>query len=240
MKIIAFDTSNQPLSVAIFEDGELVDQRNTNQAKNHSTQLLPFMDELLKSAGWQPQDLNQVIVSQGPGSYTGLRIAVTTAKTLAFTLGLSLVGVSSLALLAANVTDTEAVIVPIMDARNDNMYVGTYQRLDGQLEAVGNDHHSNLQHLIDELKGLERPIIFVGEYQRFAPELAAALPNAGFSEKNLPDASQLLALAAQVKPLTELSDIHQFVPKYLRLSQAEVDWAKAHPGVSNHGFVEKV
>ena len=120
MKVIAFDTSNQPLSVALFEDDKLIGQRETNVAKNHSVQLLPFIDELVKSAGWAPADLERVVVSQGPGSYTGLRIAVTTAKTLAFTLGIELVGISSLGLLATNVTTPGVTIVPVMDARNAN------------------------------------------------------------------------------------------------------------------------
>ncbi len=240
MKTIAFDTSNQPLSVAIFEDDKLVDQRATNVLKNHSVQLLPFMDELLKAAGWQPNDLDQVIVSQGPGSYTGLRIAVTTAKTLAFTLNLALVGISSLALLAANVTATDKLIVPIMDARNDNMYVGGYRYLAGRLTSVQADRHSNLQKLIDDLKATATDVIFVGEVGRFELALREALPTAEFSTTNLPNAANLMMLAELEKPITDIDAIHQFVPNYLRLSQAEVDWAKAHPGVSHDGFVEKV
>ena len=64
MKTIAFDTSNQPLSVALFEDDKLIGQRETNVAKNHSVQLLPFIDELVHEAGWQPSDLDRVIVSR--------------------------------------------------------------------------------------------------------------------------------------------------------------------------------
>ncbi|SCC01142.1 tRNA (adenosine(37)-N6)-threonylcarbamoyltransferase complex dimerization subunit type 1 TsaB [Weissella bombi] len=241
MKTIAFDTSNQPLSVALFEDDQLIDQRETNVQRNHSTQLLPFIDELVRQANWTPQDLDNVIVSQGPGSYTGLRIAVTTAKTLAFTLGLTLTGISSLALLASNVTDESAVIVPVMDARNQNIYAAQYQWQAGHLVAVQADAHMNLETLQASLADQKQAIIFVGEWQRFETQLKTAFPDAEFASDNLPHAANSLQLSKDSQELTNMADIHQFVPNYHRLSQAEADWAKAHPeDHGGHTYVEKV
>lgn len=241
MKTIAFDTSNQPLSVALFENNHLIDQRETNVRRNHSTQLLPFIDELIKQANWTPQDLDSVIVSQGPGSYTGLRIAVTTAKTLAFTLGISLTGVSSLALVAMNVTDTDAIIVPIMDARNQNIYAAQYQWKSGHLVVRQSDQHMNIDKLHLALDTLSQPIIFVGEWQRFEEQLRELLPTATFAQDNLPHAANMMSLASDSTTLTDMNDIHQFVPNYHRLSQAEADWAKAHPeDQGGHAYVGKV
>jgi len=240
MKTIAFDTSNQPLSVALFDEEQLIAQRETNVPKNHSIQLLALIDEIVTAAGWQPTDLDQVVVSQGPGSYTGLRIAVTTAKTLAFTLNLRLIGISSLALLAANETTADALIIPIMDARNDNLYAGGYVRTDNGLKNVFVDGHTNITRLLAQLETVTQPIIFVGEWARFAEQFKAALPTARFSEDNLPHAvhAQMLAQAAPV--ITDMAAIHQFVPNYYRLSQAEADWAKANPNVMNDNYVEKL
>ena len=240
MKTIAFDTSNQPLSVALFEDDKLIGQRETNVAKNHSVQLLPFIDELVHEAGWQPSDLDRVIVSQGPGSYTGLRIAVTTAKTLAFTLQIALQGVSSLAVLATNVVRSDAVIVPIMDARNDNLYAGGYVRDNDRLVQVAPDRHTNVTKLIATLREEQRPVVLVGEWARFAEELQMALPEVTFAEDNLPHAANMMVLTTDAPVLTEIADIHQFVPNYYRLSQAEADWAKAHPDAGDGIYVEKV
>ncbi|GEP74415.1 tRNA (adenosine(37)-N6)-threonylcarbamoyltransferase complex dimerization subunit type 1 TsaB [Weissella thailandensis] len=241
MKTIAFDTSNQPLSVALFEDDNLIDQRETNVRRNHSTQLLPFIDELVKQANWTPQDLDNVIVSQGPGSYTGLRIAVTTAKTLAFTLNISLTDISSLALLAANVADTNAVIVPIMDARNQNIYAAQYQWESGRLVVRQPDKHMNIDKLHAALETMQQPIIFVGEWQRFEDQLRELFPAATFAQDNLPHAANMMSLAQDSAKLTDMNDIHQFVPNYHRLSQAEADWAKAHPeDQGGHAYVEKV
>lgn len=240
MKTIAFDTSNQPLSVALFDDNQLIAQRETNVPKNHSVQLLALIDEMVAAAGWQPTDLDQVVVSQGPGSYTGLRIAVTTAKTLAFTLKLRLIGISSLALLAANVTTPDALIIPIMDARNDNLYAGGYVQTADGLVNVLTDGHTNVARLLTQLEAAKQPIIFVGEWARFATDLQAALPTAVFSEDNLPHAAHALNLAATAPVITDMAAIHQFVPNYYRLSQAEADWAKAHPDVVDDNYVEKL
>ena len=95
MKLLAFDTSNQALSLAILEDEHLLAQTTLNIKKNHSITLMPAIDFLMNSLDMKPKDLDRIVVAQGPGSYTGLRIAVATAKTLAHTLKIELVGVSS-------------------------------------------------------------------------------------------------------------------------------------------------
>ena len=94
MKILAFDTSNRALSLAVLEDKELLGQVTLNIKKNHSITLMPAIDFLMNSLDLKPTDLDRIAVAQGPGSYTGLRIAVATAKTLAHTLKIELVGVS--------------------------------------------------------------------------------------------------------------------------------------------------
>lgn len=115
MKILAIDTSNHPMSVALVEDDQLLATTTLNMVRNHSIFLLPVIDDLFQKVQWQPQDLDRVVVAQGPGSYTGIRIAVTTAKVLADTLDIELTGVSSLKTVAANLPSaTDALIVPFL------------------------------------------------------------------------------------------------------------------------------
>src|SRR5690554_6176022 len=102
MKILAFDTSNQPMSVAVVEDNKVLAEITVNIKRNHSIQLMPAIDEMLEQAKLTIDDIDRVAVAEGPGSYTGLRIAVTIAKSLAWTKEIELVGVSSLKLVAAN------------------------------------------------------------------------------------------------------------------------------------------
>ncbi|AIG66041.1 tRNA (adenosine(37)-N6)-threonylcarbamoyltransferase complex dimerization subunit type 1 TsaB [Weissella tructae] len=239
-KTIAFDTSNQPLSVALFDADHVIAQIETNISRNQSEQLLPAIDQLVSDAGWVAGDLERVVVSAGPGSYTGLRIGVTTAKTLAYTLGLELVGISSLGLLAANVKNEDTIIVPVMDARNDNLYAAAYEWVDGQLVAHLADQHTNITALLEKLAAFNgRQLMFVGDLERFNDRILVAYPDAKVAEDTLPHAANSLVLAQQATVITEMDDIHQFVPNYHRLSQAEADWARAHPE-EEVGYVERV
>ena len=81
MKLLAFDTSSTALSVAILEDDRLLADASLTIKKNHSISLMPTIDFLMKSVNLSPQDLDRIVVAEGPGSYTGLRVAVATAKT---------------------------------------------------------------------------------------------------------------------------------------------------------------
>ena len=88
MKLLAFDTSSKALSVAILEDEALLAETTLTIKKNHSITLMPVIDFLMQQVDLTPKDLDRIVVAEGPGSYTGLRIAVATAKTLAHTLGI--------------------------------------------------------------------------------------------------------------------------------------------------------
>ena len=125
MKVLAFDTSSKALAIAILEDDKLLAEMTINIKKNHSVTLMPAIDFLMESLDLKPSDLGRVVVAEGPGSYTGLRIAVATAKTLAHTLKIDLVGVSSLRIMVAE--DIDGLVIPLMDARRNNVYAGFYE-----------------------------------------------------------------------------------------------------------------
>jgi tRNA A37 threonylcarbamoyladenosine modification protein TsaB len=128
-----------------------------------------------------------------------------------------------------------------MDARNQNIYAAQYQWQAGHLTVVQPDAHMNLDKLQAALVNPQQDIVFVGEWQRFEMQLKTAFPQAKFASDNLPHASNSLQLAKDGHKLTNMNDIHQFVPQYHRLSQAEADWAKAHPNdKGGHTYVEKV
>lgn len=126
MKLLAMDTSNQTLAVAVLDDEKVLAHFQLNRKMNHSLTLMPAIESVMQASGLKPTDLDRIIVAKGPGSYTGIRIAVTTAKTLAETLKIELTTVSSLAVIAAN-AQTDKWIVPIMDARRNNVYAGVYR-----------------------------------------------------------------------------------------------------------------
>lgn len=236
MKILAIDTSNQPLAVALYADGQVAAYRETNQSRNHSLQLLPFIADMMTEVQWQPRDLDRVVVAQGPGSYTGVRIGVTTAKTLATTLNIELVGVSSLMTLAANVDEPTTLVVPIFDARNDNLYGAVYQAN----QAVWPDQHTNISKLVEFLATTTAPIRVIGEYANFVERLTTTFGDRitfGKADENQPHGAQLAQLGANLPPVAA-PDL--FVPNYLRVSQAEADWQAAHPDEVGQNYVEEV
>ena len=217
MKIAAFDTSSKALTLAILEDETLLAQMTLNIKKNHSITLMPAIDFLMNSLDMKPKDLDRIVVAQGPGSYTGLRIAVATAKTLAHTLKIELVGVSSL--LALVPEQAEGLVIPIMDARRNNVYAGFYQS--GQ--AVRPEAHLPLAEVLGIADTADQPVTFVGETTAFVEQIEAALPQAAI-QPTLPDAAVIGRLGLDLPA----QSIHDFVPNYLKRVEAEENWLKTH------------
>lgn len=214
MKILAFDSSNQALSVALVEDGCLQVETLLTVKKNHSISLMPVIDFLVEQVGWTPNSLDRIVVAQGPGSYTGLRVAVATAKTLAYALGIDLVGVSSLQSLVP--TNLSGLVVPLIDARRNHVYAGIYQN--GR--AVEEDRYWSFEELLASVSGQEK-ITFVGEVEHFIKQIEQALPTAQY-QASLPSAYQL-ALIGQDMPSV---DVMSFEPHYLKRVEAEEKWLK--------------
>lgn len=126
MKVLAIDTSTTALGVALLEDERLVVESITNLKINHSIKLMPTVEEVFATAGWQASEIDLVVVAKGPGSYTGLRVGVTTAKTFAWTLDIPLVAVSTLETMAYPLRHYPGAIVPIIDARRGEVYSGLF------------------------------------------------------------------------------------------------------------------
>ena len=228
MKLLAFDTSNQALSLSILEDEHLLAQTTLNIKKNHSITLMPAIDFLMNSLDMKPTDLDRIAVAQGPGSYTGLRIAVATAKTLAHTLKIELVGVSSL--LALVPEQVEGLVIPIVDARRNNVYAGFYQS--GQ--AVRPEAHLPLAEVLEMAGAAKQSVTFVGETTAFTEQIKDALPQAAI-QSTLPDAAAIGRLGLDMPA----QSIHDFVPNYLKRVEAEENWLKTHQE-SSDSYIQRL
>ncbi|MFD1672326.1 tRNA (adenosine(37)-N6)-threonylcarbamoyltransferase complex dimerization subunit type 1 TsaB [Agrilactobacillus yilanensis] len=243
MYVLAIDTSSRPLSVAVVTEHEVLSEITINKKMTHSQTLMPAIDAVLKNSGVTIQDIDRFAVAQGPGSYTGIRIGVTTAKTLAWTLNKPLVGLSSLALLASNVTQTPKLLVPIMDARRNNVFAGAYQwrmKSERHFLNVLKDRHLSLPQLLAEVKILQLPTVFIGEVTPFKEEIFETLgQQAEFTTafNNLPHSANLGQLALQTAPV---ADVAHFTPNYLRMTEAEANWLKDHEGEGHDPYVQEV
>ncbi|HEX9062575.1 MAG TPA: tRNA (adenosine(37)-N6)-threonylcarbamoyltransferase complex dimerization subunit type 1 TsaB, partial [Clostridia bacterium] len=122
MKILALDSSSLVASVAITEDKKLLGEYNVNNGLTHSKNLMPMLTELMKTLGLKPSDIDMYAASIGPGSFTGIRIGVTSIKAMAYATGKPVASVPTLDALAYNAEGFDGVICPIMDARNNQVY----------------------------------------------------------------------------------------------------------------------
>ncbi|MDC6270382.1 tRNA (adenosine(37)-N6)-threonylcarbamoyltransferase complex dimerization subunit type 1 TsaB [Lysinibacillus fusiformis] len=224
---LGIETANTPLSIAVVKDGKVVAEMVQNVKLTHSAGAMPAIEEILARIDVRPNDLDAIAVSEGPGSYTGVRIGVTLAKTLAWTLQKPLVGVSSLKTLAANAALYNGLICPIFDARRGNVYTAVYQ---GEtLEALVEDHHAHIDDLLVRLKALEQPILFVGTdvdifWENIVQILGEHAVRAPFSI-DLPRATEVIHLATKME-LPSVEATHHFVPQYKRIAEAEANWLK--------------
>lgn len=216
MKVLAFDTSSKALSLAILEDKQVLAETTINIKKNHSITLMPAIDFLMASLDWTPKDLDRIVVAEGPGSYTGLRIAVATAKTLAHTLNIELIGMSSLLSLVPR--QQEGLLVPLMDARRNNVYAGFYENA----KPVMPEAHLSFAEVLEKVTDVEQ-VTFVGEVGPFVEQIQEQLPQASYQE-TLPNAANLALWAWDKKA----DSLHDFVPNYLKRVEAEENWLKNH------------
>jgi tRNA threonylcarbamoyladenosine biosynthesis protein TsaB len=127
MKVLALDTSTKEASVAVVENNILLGEYTLNHNKTHSQNLVPMINDLLLNLGLEAKDIDMFAVSIGPGSFTGLRIGVVTAKALAYALDKAIIGIPTLDVLAYNIPFCQNIICPIIDARNNRVYTALYK-----------------------------------------------------------------------------------------------------------------
>jgi len=224
MNILAIDTSTNVLGVGIASNEKIIGEYITNIKRNHSTRVLPAIDFLLKDCGMDIKDINKIIVANGPGSYTGLRIGLTIGKTLAWTLNIPIVGVSSLKLVAASARYFNGFISPIMDARRGNIYTGLYEYKEDKLMQVINDQHISTEDWCELLKTFAKPVLFLGNdmviHERVIVNQLSKQAQFAPITVNIPKPGELALLAKDLKE----ENVHSFAPNYLRLAEAEAKW----------------
>ena len=225
MIYLGIDTSNSPLSVALVKDGNVLIEETSNLKINHSLTAMPVIEEMLKKANVSPSELTHIAVAEGPGSYTGVRIGLTLAKTLAWSLKIPLHPISSLKILAANGQYFKGLICPLMDARRGTVFTGLY---DGEtLDSVVADQHSDLKAFLLEIKALDQPVLFTGIdlaiHETVIREILGKSAHFSSLQNRLPRASNLIMLAMASEP----EDVHHAVPEYQRITEAEANYIKS-------------
>ena len=224
MKILALETSAKSVSASVVENGTVLCSAYQNTGLTHSRTLMPLVDGMLRAADLTCADMDLVAVAQGPGSFTGLRIGVSAAKGLAWTLELPCCGVSTLLAMAQNLRHMDATIICAMDARRNQVYNAIFRAESGTLHRLCEDRAIGLAELAEELKDDESAKIVVGDGAKLC---YTYLQQQGIPCRMAPAALVMqnavgVALAAEeLAAEGKTVSAHELVPIYLRLSQAE-------------------
>ena len=224
MLILAFETSAKAASVALLEEHTLLAECYCNTGLTHSQTLMVMAENLLAQCGKTPQDVTDVAVAAGPGSFTGVRIGVAAAKGFAWGRQLPCWGVSTLEAMAEAVGIYQGYVCPVMDARRSQVYNALFQAQEGRLLRTAQDRAISLEELGEELAQLNGPIFLVGDGSRLTYQtLSSRLPNLILPpEHRMHQRAVGCGLVAARRIATgETADAAQLVPNYLRLSQAE-------------------
>lgn len=235
MMTIGIETSGQVGSVAVCEDDRVLGERYFEKGMRHGRELLPSLEAMFQELGWSTEGVGLIAVSQGPGSYTGLRVGITCAKTLAYALKKPLVPVPTLDVLAENAPPGDVAICPILDARRSQVYACIYKPGGGgapgyEKEApLSLSRHKASNYLVIAPKELvnilPRPVLVFGDgaflYKDVFLQEGIIF---GSEEMGIPAARIVAQLGLEAFKRGISCDPVQLQPLYLRKSEAEEKW----------------
>ena len=237
MKILAIETSARAASCGWWEDGKLLAEYFSHAGLTHSQTIMPMVQSMLEQTGRAPGEADYFAVSQGPGSFTGLRIGIAAVKGLAMALQKPCVPVSTLHHLAWNAACFSGYILPVMDARCNQFYAAIFESRDAQVHRICPDEAMAAEELADRIAALDAPVMLVGDGAKLLRERMDAQPghfsqaacaNTGRErpaispETGLYQRAGSLCLAAQQAIAAgQTCSAQELAPAYLRLPQAQ-------------------
>ncbi len=212
-RILCIETATTNCSVSLAENGNVLAlKEDYNNTYSHAEKLHVFIDEILKENKLKLADIDAVAVSKGPGSYTGLRIGVSAAKGLCFSLDIPLISIPTLTSLAAQVKNEGGLIIPMLDARRMEVYAAVFNT---GLEQI-RDTKAEILDAISYAEYLEKGrVVFIGPGVTKFREICSHT-NAEFIEEKLPSAREMCALAEYKYKISDTEDVAYFEPYYLK------------------------
>lgn len=235
MRVVGIDTASGTASVALVENGLLLAERtdlaekapgNANKRNsNHAETLLPLIQAIFDSTGVSLQNIDGFALTIGPGSFTGLRIGLSTVKGLAYGWQIPVVGVSTLLAQASRVIDKKGVICALLDARKNEVYAALFRRAGDIVSRVTEDAVASLANVIEMVRSVQMgaPCWFIGDGAEKYKDLLQGLPG-----EPLLDEANYPTMAATVARLSEdrfrsnkIEDLGTLTPIYLRQAEAE-------------------
>ncbi len=230
MLIFGIDTCCMAATAALVDERVLLAQTVVNHGKTHSQMMMPQVEEMFKITGIDPKSVDAFAAAVGPGSFTGVRIGVATAKAMAQAAQKPCIAVSTLEALAHSSRHFDGIVSPILDARRSQVYNALFDCKKGIVTRMTPDRALALSELLEELKGYDRDVIFMGDGTLvFEDEIREVLGERAFfapktTRMNL--AGAVAELGLEKFKAGETVAYGELVPEYVRLSQAEQDRLK--------------
>lgn len=227
MRILGIDTSTMAASVAVIEDNQLVCEYTINTKKTHSQKLMPMIENMLKESDLNINDIDLIGICVGPGSFTGLRIGMATAKAIAHVNNIPIVGVTSLEMLAANMNLCDKKICSILDAQRNQVYTAKFEYIGNRLVQINDTDILEIDKLINEISSSEDDYILIGEAVYKYEEKLKDIENISIPSPshNVTKASSLCSIALEKYNQGEnIESCYTINPMYIRKSQAEVQY----------------
>ena len=220
MKVVGIETSGSIGSVAVCDSNTVVGKQTFGKASNHGKEIVSSLEAVFNEVKWKPEDIDLIAVSIGPGSYTGLRIGVTCAKTLAYGLGKPVIDVPTMDVLVRNIKDDVKHICPVIDAKRKRVYACIYDRSNSKDKRITDFLFITPDELRDILP--ESTLIFgdgVAPYKDiFAQKKVTIIDN---EKPGIAEAVNVAMLGLERYEQGERCEINALVPLYLRKSEAE-------------------
>jgi len=229
MLVCGIETSTRHASIAIGTENEVVASYEVGRGRSQDEVLMPAAQRLLADAGLDWSQLGGVAVGLGPGMFTGLRVGVATAKALAQTLGISIVGLSSLDVLAFSVRYTRRAICTCIDARRNEVFWAFYRATPGGVQRLTDFRCAPADHCANEIEARGDPVLIVGNgayvYPREFQDMSHDVEIAGVSDCT-PTAISLVELAVSRLMREDSDRLADVKPLYVRKSDAELMWER--------------
>ena len=231
MSILAIDTSTQVSSVAVVSDGKLAAELTMQAKLTHSETLLPHIEEVLGMANQKKEELEGIAVSLGPGSFTGLRIGLATAKAMAYALKLPIIGVPTLRALAWHFPVEGFQLLPMIDAQKGNVYVERYMWEHGKLLRKTEVQVLPVEEVIRRTEELPGTVVLMGDVISKRIEGKQTLPMHVMLAPlhlRMPRAANVALCGLELLKEGKTGNVMDMEPVYIRRSEAEVLWEKRH------------
>ncbi len=214
-------------SVALISDGNCLYEQSLLSKKTHSKRLLPAIEQAMIETELNWNGLDGLAVSIGPGSFTGIRIGLTTIKAIAMATGLPLMGIASLDGLASQFAHSQLQICPILDARKNEVYTALFQDQNGSMSRISEYMVLAAERLCQKIT---IPTLFVGDgvapYRDLIKEILAELAIFAPAQLHFPRAAAIGQLAIKKYQQADFIDPATAVPIYIRPSEAEINYKK--------------